>query len=98
MVHFHLSLSGCSMGSLETCTHVILMPESHMTPQFCPNFTPNYCKSLRTVPQFTHDHVWSISICHCLGAAWGAWKHAPIIPLPRYNALNDTACAPVLTI
>ena len=23
MVHFHLSLSGCSTGSLETCTHVI---------------------------------------------------------------------------
>ena len=30
MVHFHLSLSGCSMGSLETCTHVILKPESHI--------------------------------------------------------------------
>ena len=30
MVHFHLSLSGCGMGSLETCTHVILMPESHI--------------------------------------------------------------------
>ena len=30
MVHFHLSLSGCSMGSLETCTHVIPMPESHI--------------------------------------------------------------------
>ena len=29
MVHFHLSLSGCGTGSLETCTHVILMPESH---------------------------------------------------------------------
>ena len=31
-----------------------------------------------------HDNV---SICLCLGAAWGAWKHAPIIPLPRHNAL-----------
>ena len=30
MVHFHLSLSGCGMGSLEPCTHVILMPESHI--------------------------------------------------------------------
>ena len=30
MVHFHLSLSGCGMGSLETCTHVILMPKSHL--------------------------------------------------------------------
>ena len=28
-MHFHLFLSGCGMGSLETCTHVILMPESH---------------------------------------------------------------------
>ena len=42
MVHFHLSLSGCGMGSLETCTHIILMPESHIiTPiQFYPDLIP----------------------------------------------------------
>ena len=27
MVHFNLSLSGCSMGSLETCTHIISRPK-----------------------------------------------------------------------
>ena len=90
MVHFHLSLSRCGTGSLETCTHVILMPESHTTPQFCPDFNPNYCKGLQTTHQPTHDNV---SICHCPGVAWGAWKHAPIISLPRCNALN-TACSP----
>ena len=26
-------------------------------------------------------------LCLCPGAAWGAWKHAPIIPLPNYHAL-----------
>ena len=89
MVCFHLSLSGCSTGSLETCTHVILMPESQQ-PWFCPDFNLNYCKGLQTAHQPTHDNI---SICHCPGAAWGAWKHAPIIPLPRQNALN-TACSP----
>ena len=29
MVCFHLSLSGVAVGNLETCTHVILRPESH---------------------------------------------------------------------
>ena len=36
MVHFHLSLSRCDTGSLETCTHVILMPESHTALTFTP--------------------------------------------------------------
>ena len=27
------------------------------------------------------------SICLCPGVAQGAWKHAPIIPLPNYYAL-----------
>ena len=26
--------------------------------------------------------------------AQGAWKHAPIIPLPNYHALNN-ACSPI---
>ena len=24
------------------------------------------------------SETWCISICLCLGAAWGAWKHAPM--------------------
>ena len=32
MVHFYLSLSRCSTGSLGTYTHVIPMPESHTHP------------------------------------------------------------------
>ena len=28
-----------------------------------------------------------ISIGFCPGVAWGAWKHAPVIPLPRHDAL-----------
>ena len=36
---FHLSLSGCSMGSLETCTHVIPMLESHTHFFLLPNVT-----------------------------------------------------------
>ena len=31
-VNFHWFLSGCSIGNLEICTHVILMPESHNHP------------------------------------------------------------------
>ena len=27
MVHIHLSMSGCGMGSLETCTHIISRPK-----------------------------------------------------------------------
>ena len=44
MVHFHLSLSGCGMGSLETCTHVIPMSESHtVTPiKFYPDVIPTH--------------------------------------------------------
>ena len=30
--------------------------------------------------------VQNVSIGHCPGVAWGAWKHAPIIPLLRHNA------------
>ena len=45
MVHFHLSLSGCGMRSLETSTHVILMPESHI--YFSNKFLlPNYPKPI----------------------------------------------------
>ena len=66
------------------------MPESHTTPQFHPDFTLNHCKGLQTAHQPTHDNI---SICHCPGAAQRGWKHAPIIPLPRHNALN-TACLP----
>ena len=29
----------------------------------------------------------NVSIGLCPGVAWGAWKHAPIIPLPNYHAL-----------
>ena len=39
-VNFHLSLSGCGMGSLEICTHVIPMPESHNYPHFTPQLLP----------------------------------------------------------
>ena len=51
MVHFHLSLSGCSIGSLETCTNVILMPESHIvtTIFFYPNITPTHEKGDKNV-------------------------------------------------
>ena len=44
MVHFHLSLSRCGMGSPETCTHVILMPELHtVTPiKFYPDVIPTH--------------------------------------------------------
>ena len=59
------------------------MPESHTT------FYLNYCKGLQTAHQPTHDNI---SICHWPGAAQGACKHAPIIPLPRHNPLN-TACS-----
>ena len=31
--------------------------------------------------------ITNVSICLCPGAAWGAWKHAPINPLPNYHAL-----------
>ena len=30
MVHFHLSLSGCGMRSLETCTHIISRPKTYL--------------------------------------------------------------------
>ena len=33
------------------------------------------------------SETWCISICLCPGVARGAWKHAPIIPLPNYHAL-----------
>ena len=33
----------------------------------------------------------TFSICLCLGAARGAWKHAPIILLPICNALIQHA-------
>ena len=37
----------------------------------------------------------TVSIGHCPGAAWGAWKHVPIIPLPRHTMLlNHAACSP----
>ena len=39
------------------------------------------------------SETWCISICLCPGAAWEAWKHAPIILLPRCNALIQ-ACPP----
>ena len=44
MVHFHLSLSGCCMGSLETCTHVIPMPKSHIVTleKFYTNVIPSH--------------------------------------------------------
>ena len=36
----------------------------------------------------------NVSICHCPGAARGAWKHAPIILLPRHIIhLNHAACS-----
>ena len=35
--NFHWSLSGCGEGSLEICTHVILMPELCI---YIPNLTP----------------------------------------------------------
>ena len=38
--NFHLSLSGCGSGSLEICTHVILMPESHDYPHFTTKLLP----------------------------------------------------------
>ena len=37
IVHFHLSLSECGTGSLETCTHVIQMPELHTALTITPN-------------------------------------------------------------
>ena len=41
----------------------------------------------------------AISIGHCPGAAWGAWKHAPIILLPRcIMLLNDAACSPCFDV
>ena len=47
-MHFLLSLSGCSMGSLETCTHVIPIPESytHFLP---PNATPTHRQGNKNV-------------------------------------------------
>ena len=36
----------------------------------------------------------TVSIGHCPGVAWGTWKHAPIIPLPRCTMLlNHAACS-----
>ena len=32
------------------------------------------------------SETWCISIGLCLGVARGAWKHAPILPLPNYHA------------
>ena len=29
----------------------------------------------------------NVSIGHCLGAAWGAWKHAPIISMPQVSCI-----------
>ena len=44
--NFHWSLSRCSMGSLEICTHVIPMPKSHnypitINPKFGPGLSPH---------------------------------------------------------
>ena len=69
MVHFHLSLSGCGTGSLETCTHIIPMPESYTI------IIIIFGKGLGTAHQSTHDNV---SICLCLGATRGAWEPAPM--------------------
>ena len=55
MVHFHLSLSGCGMGSLETCTHVIPMPESHTYPTTTMNF--NFEPELFPTPQLGEENV-----------------------------------------
>ena len=61
MVHFHLSLSGCSTGSLETCTHIISMPESHIiTPiQFYPDLIPTCIPRIivRAYEQFISLHI-----------------------------------------
>ena len=59
MVHFHLSLSGCGMGSLETSTHVILMPESHKYyPKrfFLPNCLPTHYTNRNVVISDQHSH------------------------------------------
>ena len=55
MVHFHLSLSGCGMRSLETCTHVILMPKSHTHPTTTMNF--NFEPELLHIPHFGDENV-----------------------------------------
>ena len=55
MVHFHLSLSGCSTRSLETCTHVILMPESHTHPTTTMNF--NFEPELLPTPDLSDENV-----------------------------------------
>ena len=48
MVHFHLSLSGCGMGSLEICTHVI--PCLNHIPIFLPpNATPTHRQGNKNV-------------------------------------------------
>ena len=61
MVCFHLSLSGCGVGSLETCTHIILMPELHIiTPiQFYPDLTPTHIPEIvvRVYKQFINLHI-----------------------------------------
>ena len=61
MVCFHLSLSGCGMGSLETCTHIISMPESHIiTPiQFNPDLIPTHIPKIivRAYKQFINPHI-----------------------------------------
>ena len=90
MVHFHLCLSRCSMRNLETCTYIISIIIIIIIIIHYLNLAKN-CKGLQTAHQglFYDD----ISIGLGLGAAWGAWKHAPIILMPRHNALIQ-ACPP----
>ena len=59
-----------------------------MFPLVSHNLFPRYCDRIR----IAHTQK-TVSISLCPGAAQGAWKHAPIIPLPRHNALIQ-ACPP----
>ena len=55
MVCFHLSLSGCSTRSLETCTHVIPMPKPHTHPTTTMNF--KFEPELLPTPQLGDENV-----------------------------------------
>ena len=72
MVHFHQSLSRCSMGSLETCTHTISRPNTYYYSFLLPKLNNiifiifilsltlgRYCKGLQTAhPHKIPAHFW----------------------------------------
>ena len=52
------------------------------------NFVHTYVICRRSILKYNIiSETWFVSISLCPGMAQGAWKHAPIIPLPNYHAL-----------